>query len=68
MVIHAAGVTGGGVAIVAHLAGFGAGALIALVVKSRVDHRITSESGELKIESKEAVVPLTRRTDSRSTA
>ena len=58
MVIHAAGVTGGGVAIVAHLAGFGAGALIALVVKSRVDHRITSESGELKIESKEAVVPL----------
>ena len=58
MVIHTAGTTGGGVAIVAHLAGFGAGALIALVVKSRVGHRIKSEAGELKIECKEKVAPL----------
>ena len=58
MSVQAGGVSSGGVAIVAHLAGFGAGALIAMIVKSEVSDRIKSENGELKIESKEVAAPL----------
>lgn len=57
MVIAADGVAGGGVAIVAHLAGFGAGAAIGVFVKGEVSDRVSCDGGELKIESKESVAP-----------
>ena len=57
MMIADGGVTGGGVAIVAHLAGFGAGAAIGAFVKDEVSNRVSSDGGELKIESKESVAP-----------
>ena len=53
-----AGTAAGGVAIVAHLAGFGAGGLIGFIFKSEFQDRITSEKGDLKIEDKKAAVPL----------
>lgn len=56
-VIADAGVSGGGVAIVAHLAGFGAGAAIGAFVKNEVSDRVSSDGGDLRIESKASAAP-----------